>query len=66
MYKPGASVEAGVCLIFENFEMFTGYSNHCIGTDAKYAKGAFDRIEQDTGGSSAPGGGFFLSLNTGF
>ena len=66
MDKAGVSAEAGVCLIFRNFEIYSGYSDHAIGTDAKYAKGAFDKIELNTEGTTAPGGGFFLSFKAGF
>ncbi|RKX69227.1 MAG: hypothetical protein DRP70_04825 [Spirochaetes bacterium] len=63
--KPGASAEGGVCLDFKYFQMYTGYSDHAIGTDAKYAKGAFDKIEIMDDGST-PGGGFFLTLKASF
>ncbi len=63
--KPGASAEGGVCLNFRHFQIFTGYSDHAIGTDAKYAKGAFDKVEVMKDGS-APGGGFFFTLKASF
>jgi len=66
MDKPGVSAEAGFCLIFRHFEMYSGYSNHAIGTDAKYAKGAFDKIELNSDETTAAGGGFFLSFKAGF
>ncbi len=63
--NPGTSAEGGVCLSFNYFQVYTGYSNLAIGTDEKYAKGAFDKVEV-TGNGSAPGGGFFLTLKASY
>jgi hypothetical protein len=64
--EPGMSAEAGLCLVFRHFEMYTGYSDHAIGTDAGYAKGAFDKVELIPDGTEAPGGGFFFTLKSAF
>jgi len=64
--NPGVSVEAGLTLSFKYIQLYSGYSNHAIGTDAKYAKGAFDKIEVSSDGTTAPGGGFFLTFKTSF
>jgi len=64
MDTPGASLEGGVCLDFDYFEIYTGYSDHCIGADAKYAKGAFDKTEVKDG--EALDGGFFLTVKASF
>jgi len=66
MDKAGVSAEAGLCLVFRHFEIYSGYSDHAIGTDAKYAKGAFDKIELNSDGTTAPGGGFFLTFKADF
>lgn len=65
---PGASFEGGVCLVFDYFEIYTGYSDHALWTDPKYAKGAFDKTEVKYDGTdySALGGGFFLTFKASF
>lgn len=64
----GASFEGGVCLVFDYFQIYTGYSDHGLWTDDKYAKGAFDKTEVLFDGTdyTALGGGFFITLRASF
>jgi hypothetical protein len=62
---PGASFEGGFCFSFEYFQIYSGYSNHALWADPKYAKGAFDKVEVRPDGR-APGGGFFLTVGASF
>ncbi len=62
---PGAAFEGGLCFEFDHFQIYTGYSDHALWADPKYAKGAFDKTEVLEGGS-AIGGGFFLTLKASF
>lgn len=68
MDTPGASFEGGICVVFDYFEIYTGYSNHALWTDPKYAKGAFDKTEviYNDPDYSALGGGFFITLEASF
>ena len=61
---PGASFEGGLCLNFEYFQIYSGYSNHALWTDPKYAKGAFDKTEVKDGKSLD--GGFFMTVKAYF
>ena len=64
---PGASFEGGFCLNFDYFQIYTGYSDHALWADPKYAKGAFDKIEvRDETPLTAIGGGFFLTIKASF
>lgn len=65
---PGASFEGGLCIIFDYFEIYAGYSSHALWTDPKYAKGAFDKTEVrfDDPNYTALGGGAFITLKSSF
>lgn len=60
----GVSLESGLCFDLGFFEIYAGYSNLAIGTEDKYAKGAFDKAELREG--IAPDGGFFLTAGVSF
>jgi len=56
---PGLSWEGGICIVLGGVSFFAGYSDHNMGTESKYTKGAFDKTERR---GDPLGGGMFMTL----